>query len=74
MLRGTKSHGQDPVGDGAVDDGPGHDTALGSMLAFGRGPSGSLVDEVVDVGGLGDPSPVFEDMRLERHVGKQVVM
>lgn len=47
VLGRTKSHGQDPMGNGTMDKSPGHDTALGSMLSFCRRASGGLVAVVV---------------------------
>lgn len=57
------------MGDGALDDGPGHDATLWPMVDFPRGLGGGVlaVEEVVDVIRSGDPLAVLEDVRLERH-------
>lgn len=64
MLRGTQARRDDPVGNGALDDGSGQDAAeLGSLDLFGWGGGGNgAVEDVVEVAGAGDPLPVFEDV------------
>lgn len=60
------------MSEGALDNGPGHDTALRRMLDIntsGRPSSCVPVNDVGEVVRSGYPFPVFEDLRLEGHVG-----
>lgn len=77
MLRGAQPNRQDPVGDRALDDSPGHDATLGSRwgLPRGLGRGGRAVvglDKVVDVVRSHDPLPVLKYVRLKRHGGRGV--
>lgn len=51
------------MGEGTLDDGPGHDATLRRMLdinTFGRPSSRVPVDDISDVVGPGNPLPVLE--------------
>lgn len=74
VLGRPQANRQDPVSEGALNDRPGHDATLRRMLGFPCWPGCRVfVDDVPEVVGLGDPLPVFEDLRLERHAALEVL-
>lgn len=70
VLGRPQAHRQDPVGERALDDRPGHDTAPGRLLDVPGGPRrGVPVDDVPEVVCPGDPFAILEDLGLESHAG-----
>lgn len=71
VLRGTQSHGEDPMSNRTLDQGPGHDATLGWWFVLLGRLRGGLVQDVVDVHVPHYPPAIFEDLGLElgSHVG-----
>lgn len=65
VLRGTKSHGEDPMSNRAFDQSPGHDATLGRWLFLLGRLRGRLAQDVVDVRGPRNPLAILEDLGLE---------
>jgi hypothetical protein len=71
VLRGTKSHGEDPMSNRAFDQGPSHDATMRRWCFLLGWRRGRLVQDILHVHVPHNPPTTFEDLGLKSgsHVG-----
>lgn len=68
VLGRPQTNGQDPVGEGALDDGPCQEATLRRTLNVPGRPCRRVpVDDVSEIVGPGNPLPIFINLRLKCH-------